>query len=336
MMFPLTYIIFFFFLILGVLISISSPSWFGVWIGLELNLMSFIPLISLKMSSYFSESALKYFLIQAMGSALLISSSFMFLSFMFSSLFLILFSLLLKMGSAPFHFWFPQVMEGLLWPQVFLLSTVQKIAPLTLTSYLMISEPLNKLIFISAVLSAVIGALGGLNLMLLRKIIAFSSINHLAWMLVAVSLSDMFWLFYFLIYSFILLSITTMFLKIQAFTLSSLIKSDQTNFLFTLFISFNFLSLGGLPPFTGFVPKWMLIQVLLNQNMFFILFFLLSSALITLYFYLRIIIPFILLMNPSMSFMTKFKSFCFISPSVMIFSSFNYLGLIFPLYSLIL
>uniref|UniRef100_UPI0030DFF72A NADH dehydrogenase subunit 2 n=1 Tax=Tubuca alcocki TaxID=2083288 RepID=UPI0030DFF72A len=336
MMFPFSYFIFFFFLVMGVLISISSPSWFGVWIGLELNLMSFIPLISLKMNSYFSEAALKYFLIQAMGSALLISSSFLFISLTFISLFLILFSLLLKMGSAPFHFWFPQVMEGLLWPQVFLLSTIQKLAPLTLISYLMISESLNKLLILAAISSAIIGALGGLNLMPLRKIIAFSSINHLSWMLIAISMSDNFWLFYFLIYSLILLSITSMFFKLQTYTLSSLVQSDQNSFIFPLIISLNFFSLSGLPPFTGFVPKWMLIQIMLNQNMFFPLFFLLLSALITLYFYLRIIIPFILVLNPKMSFNKKFKSFTFSSPTIIMKTSFNFLGLLLPLYSLLL
>nr|YP_009509565.1 NADH dehydrogenase subunit 2 [Tubuca polita]AUN44982.1 NADH dehydrogenase subunit 2 [Tubuca polita] len=336
MLFPFSYLIFFFFLIMGIMISISSPSWFGIWIGLELNLMSFIPLISLKMNSYFSEAALKYFLIQAMGSALLISSSFLFISLTFISLFLILFSLLLKMGSAPFHFWFPQVMEGILWPQVFLLSTIQKLAPLTLISYLMVSETLSKLVTFTAVSSAIIGALGGLNLTLLRKIIAFSSINHLSWMLIAISMSDTFWLFYFSIYSFILLSITSMFFKLQTYSLSSLIKLDQNSSMFPLLISFNFLSLSGLPPFTGFIPKWMLIQIMMNQNLFFPIFFLLLSALTTLYFYLRIIIPFILILNPSMSFSKKFKSFTFSSPSIIMKTSFNFLGLLLPVYSLLL
>uniref|UniRef100_UPI0030DF851D NADH dehydrogenase subunit 2 n=1 Tax=Austruca iranica TaxID=578236 RepID=UPI0030DF851D len=336
MLFPFSYLMFLFFLIMGVLISISSSSWFGVWIGLELNLMSFIPIISLKMNPYFSEAALKYFLIQAMGSALLISSSFLFLSLTFTSLFLILFSLLLKMGSAPFHFWFPQVMEGLLWPQVFLLSSIQKIAPLTLISYLMISEPLNKLVMLSAIFSAMIGALGGINLMPLRKIIAFSSINHLSWMLIAISVSDTFWLFYFFLYTFILLSITSMFHKLQTFTISSLIKSNPTTYLFPLLISFNFFSLSGLPPFTGFVPKWMLIQVMLNQALYVPLFFLLLSALITLYFYLRIIIPFIVILNPMMSFNKTLKSVGTTSPSVMISTSFNFLGILFPVYSILL
>nr|YP_009383514.1 NADH dehydrogenase subunit 2 [Helicana wuana]APL97764.1 NADH dehydrogenase subunit 2 [Helicana wuana] len=308
MIFPPSYFFFFFSLVLGSIISISSTSWFGAWIGLELNLMSFIPLIALKMNSFFSEAALKYFLIQALGSVLFISSSFLFLSFSSFSMLSILLALLLKLGGAPFHFWFPQVMEGLKWPQVFILSTIQKFAPMTLMSYLMINEVLIKITIFSAILSALIGSLSGLNLTLLRKIIAFSSINHLSWMLIAISISDTSWLFYFFVYSFILLSVTSIFHKLQTFSLSSLIQSDQNSIFHAIIISLNFLSLGGLPPMTGFIPKWVIIQIMVNLNLLVPLFFLLLSALITLYFYLRIVITLILLFNPILNFNMKHKS----------------------------
>nr|YP_010374024.1 NADH dehydrogenase subunit 2 [Episesarma lafondii]QJH91618.1 NADH dehydrogenase subunit 2 [Episesarma lafondii] len=335
MFFPLSYIIFIFTLILGSIISISSSSWFGAWVGLELNMMSFIPLISLKMNSYYSEAALKYFLIQALGSALFISSGFLSLLFLFISYILIFLALMLKLASAPFHFWFPQVMEGLNWPQVFLLSTIQKLAPMILLSYLMINNILIKMIIFFSIMSAIVGALGGLNLMYLRKIIAFSSINHMSWMMIAISTGDTFWLFYFFIYSLILMSITSMFFNLQVFTLSNLMQSDQNSILHSILISFNFLSLGGLPPFTGFIPKWMLIQTMVNMNLYIPLFFLLFSALITLYFYLRIIIMFILLLNPIMNFNMKYKSLT--SNTSMLFkTSFNFIGLLLPIYFLLI
>nr|YP_010998699.1 NADH dehydrogenase subunit 2 [Ocypode sinensis]WPM86859.1 NADH dehydrogenase subunit 2 [Ocypode sinensis] len=334
MTFPVTSVFFIFTLLLGSLISISSPSWFGAWVGLELNLMSFIPLISTKANSYLSEAALKYFLMQALGSAILISSSFLFSSFfIFSSTFIFL-ALILKVGSAPFHFWFPQVMEGLLWPQALMLSTIQKLAPLTLISYLSSSIFLNKIIILAASLSTLVGALGGLNLTSLRRIIAFSSINHLSWMLIAISASDIFWLLYFFVYSIIVLSITTVFSNLQAFSLSSLIKSNQNKISHAILISFNFLSLSGIPPFTGFVPKWLLIQIMLNLNLFVPLFFLLTSSLITLYFYLRIMIPMFVLINPVLNFNTKFQSISISSISMTMKTSFNFLGLFFPLYLL--
>nr|QBB87166.1 NADH dehydrogenase subunit 2 [Helicana wuana] len=336
MVFPPSYFFFLFSLVLGSIISVSSTSWFGAWIGLELNLMSFIPLIALKMNSFFSEAALKYFLIQALGSVLFISSSFLFLSFSSFSMLSIFLALLLKLGGAPFHFWFPQVMEGLKWPQVFILSTIQKFAPMTLMSYLMINEVLISITIFSAILSALIGSLSGLNLTLLRKIIAFSSINHLSWMLVAISISDTSWLFYFFIYSLILLSITSVFHKLQTFSLSSMIQSDQNSIFHALIISLNFLSLGGLPPMTGFIPKWMIIQIMVNLNLLVPLFFLLLSALITLYFYLRIVITLILLFNPILNFNMKYKSLTDKPSSLFLKSSFNFLGLFFPLYFILI
>nr|BCD33781.1 NADH dehydrogenase subunit 2 [Geothelphusa sakamotoana]BCD33783.1 NADH dehydrogenase subunit 2 [Geothelphusa sakamotoana]BCD33785.1 NADH dehydrogenase subunit 2 [Geothelphusa sakamotoana]BCD33786.1 NADH dehydrogenase subunit 2 [Geothelphusa sakamotoana]BCD33789.1 NADH dehydrogenase subunit 2 [Geothelphusa sakamotoana] len=323
MVFPFSYTLFFFCLILGIFISISSPSWFSIWIGLELNMLSFIPLITIKMNFYFSESALKYFLIQALGSTLFILSSCMFLSFPQMSPPLLLTSLFLKLGSAPFHFWFPQVMSGLIWPQAIILMTLQKIPPMILISYLSMNSNLIQIISFSAILSAIIGALGGFNTTQLRKILAFSSINHMSWMLISISISDTFWTFYFLFYSMISLSIVVLFNILQTYTLSDLMKFNQTNSIHSLLIPFNLLSLGGLPPLAGFIPKWMLIQLLINNNFYFTLIFLLSSTLITLYFYLRITIFFLLLINPSMSFYKNSNS----SPFSLISNSFLFSNL---------
>nr|BCD33742.1 NADH dehydrogenase subunit 2 [Geothelphusa exigua] len=308
MAFPLSYTLFLFCLFLGIFLSISSPSWFGIWIGLELNMLSFIPIITIKMNSYFSESALKYFLIQALGSTLFILSSCMLLSFPQMSPPLLLTSLFLKLGSAPFHFWFPQVMSGLIWPQAIILMTLQKIPPMILISYLSMNSNLIQIISFSAILSAIIGALGGLNNTQLRKIMAFSSINHMSWMLISISISETFWSMYFLFYSIISSSIIILFNILQTYTLSDLMKFNQTNSIHSLLIPFNLLSLGGLPPFNGFIPKWMLIQLLINNKFFFSLIFLLSSTLITLYFYLRITIFFFMLINPFMFTYKKFDS----------------------------
>nr|YP_010990325.1 NADH dehydrogenase subunit 2 [Sinolapotamon cirratum]WOW98741.1 NADH dehydrogenase subunit 2 [Sinolapotamon cirratum] len=305
MVFPISFSLFFFTLLLGIFISISSTSWFGIWIGLELNMMSFIPLITIKMNFYFSESALKYFLIQALGSTLFITSACLSLSLSQMSMLLLFTSLLLKLGSAPFHFWFPQVMMGLNWPQAIILMTLQKIPLMVIISYLSIYSNLTKMILFAAILSAVLGALGGLNNMQLRKIMAFSSINHMSWMLISISISDMFWILYFFFYSIISSTIMIFFNMLQVFTLSELIKFNQKNIIHTLLIPLNLLSLGGLPPFAGFIPKWMLIQLMINNKLLIPLMFLLFSSLITLYFYIRITIFFFMLINPLMIFSKK-------------------------------
>nr|YP_009459842.1 NADH dehydrogenase subunit 2 [Sinopotamon yaanense]AUT14014.1 NADH dehydrogenase subunit 2 [Sinopotamon yaanense] len=319
MLFPLSHILFFSTLILGILLSISSSSWFGIWVGLELNMMSFIPLITIKMNSYFSESALKYFLIQALSSTMFIMASCMFLSFSQLSPLILLTSLFLKLGSAPFHFWFPHVMSGLTWPQAILLMTLQKIGPMILISYIVIYSSMMQVISLSAILSAIIGALGGLNTMHLQKLMAFSSINHMSWMLISITINDMFWITYFLFYSIISSSIMILFNMFQTFTLSDLMKFNQKNPINILLIPLNLLSLGGLPPFAGFIPKWMLIQLLINNKLFFTLIFLLSSTLVTLYFYLRLTIFFFLVINPTMILNKKLNVIPSLSGNIFLF-----------------
>lgn len=175
-------------------------------------------------------------------------------------------------------------MEGLTWINALLLITWQKIAPLILISYL----NLNNLLIIRIILSVIVGAIGGLNQTSLRKLIAFSSINHLGWILRALIISESVWLIYFLFYSFLSLILTFIFNIFKLFHLNQLFSWFLQNKIlkFTLFI--NFLSLGGLPPFLGFLPKWIVIQQLTFCNQYFQLMILLISTLITLFFYLRI------------------------------------------------
>nr|YP_010936704.1 NADH dehydrogenase subunit 2 [Tzotzilthelphusa villarosalensis]WKW91700.1 NADH dehydrogenase subunit 2 [Tzotzilthelphusa villarosalensis] len=336
MVFSPTYLLFMFTLMLSILLSISSSSWFSAWIGLELNMMSFIPLITMKPSSSLSESALKYFLIQALGSTLFIMSSSLYISMSPLASPLILTALLLKLASSPFHFWFPQVMQGLLWPQAIILMTIQKLAPLILISYLSFSYIMIQIIILSSMLSAMMGSIGGLNSMHLRKVMAFSSINHMSWMLIAILISEMLLIMYFTLYSLITTSVIVLLYMFNTYNFHDLLKSNFNNMMYLFVLPLSLMSLGGLPPFTGFIPKWMMIQAMLQNNMIFPLMILLASALITLYFYMRILIPFIIMNNPSMSFnMMHLWSSSFMYPMSLI-SFFNLSGLLIPMMFIIL
>nr|YP_010043567.1 NADH dehydrogenase subunit 2 [Etisus dentatus]QPD06888.1 NADH dehydrogenase subunit 2 [Etisus dentatus] len=329
-MFPISSLFFFSSLLMGAILSVSSTSWFGAWIGLELNLMSFIPLIVTKMNPYSSEAALKYFLIQALASTLIVLSSclIMYMSNFTSTI--ILMALLLKLGAAPFHFWFPQVMEGLSWLQTIILMTIQKLAPMILISYLTSSFMITQIIILSAILSAYVGALGGLNIMKLRKIMAFSSINHMSWMLVALTINDMMWIMYFSFYALISSSVVFFMHSLQSSSISDLLNLNHHSLFSAFTIPLSLLSLGGLPPFTGFIPKWIMIQIMLMNNMYIPLLFLLSSALITLYFYLRMLIPYILILTPISSYNLKSFSFLSFSFFLPLITFFNMIGLFIP------
>nr|YP_009525752.1 NADH dehydrogenase subunit 2 [Orithyia sinica]AXS67526.1 NADH dehydrogenase subunit 2 [Orithyia sinica] len=331
MMFPLTFLPFYFSLMAGTILAISSSSWFGAWVGLELNLMSFIPIITMKMNMHLSEAALKYFLVQALGSTFIIMSSCLLISFSFIAPLLLLMGLLLKLGSAPFHFWFPQVMEGLMWPQAFTLLSIQKIAPMTLISYVLFTPIFTQILLLSAILSAMIGAIGGLNSMQLRKIMAFSSINHMSWMMVGLSINNSLWITYFSFYTIISGSVILFFFSNSSFNISSILSLNSNNPAYLLFLSLSLLSLGGLPPFTGFIPKWMMIQVMVMNNMFIPLVFLLLSTLITLYFYLRIITSCVLIMTPIMTMNTKITPSVSLSSWLPMISFTNIIGLFVPL-----
>nr|UFA49336.1 NADH dehydrogenase subunit 2 [Drosophila melanogaster] len=279
-------------MIIGTLITVTSNSWLGAWMGLEINLLSFIPLLSDNNNLMSTEASLKYFLTQVLASTVLLFSSILLMlknnmnneiNESFTSM-IIMSALLLKSGAAPFHFWFPNMMEGLTWMNALMLMTWQKIAPLMLISYLNIKY----LLLISVILSVIIGAIGGLNQTSLRKLMAFSSINHLGWMLSSLMISESIWLIYFFFYSFLSFVLTFMFNIFKLFHLNQLFSwfVNSKILKFTLFM--NFLSLGGLPPFLGFLPKWLMIQQLTLCNQYFMLTLMMMSTLITLFFYLRI------------------------------------------------
>nr|QNE85655.1 NADH dehydrogenase subunit 2 [Trichina bilobata] len=286
-------IMFYFILMIGTLITVSANSWLGVWMGLEINLLAFIPLMNDSNNLMSNEASLKYFLTQALASSVLLlaiiilmmKNNFYYqmeINFNYANL-IIMSSLILKSGAAPFHFWFPGVMEGLSWMNSLILMTWQKIAPLMTISYLINQS----LMIIFMLLSIIIGSLGGLNQTSLKKIMAFSSINHLGWMLAAMMSNEMMWMTYFIIYSFLSLNLIYFFNLFKMFHINQLFSTFFSSKTVKFSLMMNILSLGGLPPFIGFFPKWIVIQYLTFNNQMFLMFLMTSMTLITLFFYLR-------------------------------------------------
>nr|YP_010240828.1 NADH dehydrogenase subunit 2 [Calohilara tibetensis]QTG40236.1 NADH dehydrogenase subunit 2 [Calohilara tibetensis] len=286
-------ILFYLILMLGTMVTISSNSWLSAWMGLEINLLSFIPLMNDNNNLMSTEASLKYFLTQALASSILLFAIILSMlkfniiyelnnKIMYANM-IIFSALLLKSGAAPFHFWFPTVMEGLTWINSLTLMTWQKIAPLMLISYFNF-----KILFsITIILSVIIGSIGGLNQTSLRKIMTFSSINHLGWMLSSMMYNESLWLFYFLMYSFLSMTIIYFLNTFKLYHINQLFNVFFSSKTMKFSIFFNFLSLGGLPPFMGFLPKWMVIQTLTYNNQFILLFIMVMMTLITLYYYLR-------------------------------------------------
>nr|ASS30653.1 NADH dehydrogenase subunit 2 [Gastroptychus investigatoris] len=317
-----------FILFLSSFMAISASTWFNAWVGLELNLLSFIPLIVLSKDLYSTEAALKYFLIQALASSLIIFSSSILLFSSSLSFIIIAFSLLLKMGASPFHFWFTQIVGGLNWFQSIILMTIQKLAPIFLLSYLINNFFIIYIILTSSMLSAIISSVVGLNQTSLRKIMAFSSINHLAWMLLSMTISDKILFLYFIFYVFISTSIMLLFSLQQAYYLNHLINQKNMSNGFKILLYMSILSLGGLPPFLGFIPKWILLQEMVYLNHFIPLIVLLATTLVVLYFYLRMI--FSMLMFSSSQMKHSLMNIKFMLGVVPVLLFMNLFGLLIP------
>nr|YP_002970607.1 NADH dehydrogenase subunit 2 [Laccotrephes robustus]ACJ69521.1 NADH dehydrogenase subunit 2 [Laccotrephes robustus] len=284
-------------LMIGTITAISSSNWFGIWMGLEINLISFVPIMFKMKKTQTSEAMMIYFLVQAMGSVILLMAVIMSTSStvstdMINYIFKILMasSLALKLGSAPFHFWMPEVMNKIDWEGCFMLSTWQKIAPLSALSYIAENNPT---ILIFAAASTIVGAMGGLNETSLRKIMAYSSISHLGWMIACIKVENQLWMIYLLVYTLIVATAMITFNRLAAFYMNQL--TMNTTIMEKLTIATIFLSMGGLPPFLGFMPKWMVIQSLTNYSMYMIIIMMILTTLITLYYYLRTISTMVLI-----------------------------------------
>nr|YP_009571078.1 NADH dehydrogenase subunit 2 [Elseya albagula]AUY55061.1 NADH dehydrogenase subunit 2 [Elseya albagula] len=284
-------------LIMGPLLTISSNHWILAWCGLEMSTLSVIPLIAQQHHPRAIEASIKYFLTQAAASTLLLLSSVMNawylgqwdMTLMHNSApcVLLTVALAMKLGLAPFHLWLPEVLQGSTPMTALLLTTWQKLAPLTILTTT--SQHLNTPLLLSLGLtSAFLGGWGGLNQTQLRKIMAFSSIAHLGWMTIVLTLSPKLTLLTFYLYC--VMTITT-FLMIEylktnkmATIMLSWTKIPSLNTLMML----TFLSLAGLPPLTGFSPKWLILQELTKQHMTTLATLMAMASLLSLFFYLRV------------------------------------------------
>nr|AGN71473.1 NADH dehydrogenase subunit 2 [Pristimantis thymelensis] len=298
-------------LALGTTITLSSFHWVLAWIGLEINTLAIIPLMTQTPHPRAIEAATKYFLTQAAASALLLFSSTMnawtigeWTIFSTSELPMILLTtaIAIKLGIAPFHLWLPEVLQGLTIKTGLILSTWQKLAPM---SVLIQMSPFTNLylVLLLGLTSMMVGGWNGINQTQMRKILAFSSISHLGWMITIINLAPQLTLFNFLLYvlmtSTLFLTLLLMNTKNMPELATSWTKSPTLSALSLL----SLLSLSGLPPLTGFMPKWLIAQEMIKQNLIMFTLIILLSTLLSLFFYLRLTYILSLTLAPNLSFL---------------------------------
>nr|YP_009442808.1 NADH dehydrogenase subunit 2 [Tadarida teniotis]ATP01286.1 NADH dehydrogenase subunit 2 [Tadarida teniotis] len=297
-------------IILGTLIVMTSSHWLMIWIGFEMNMLTIIPILMKQHNPRSTEAATKYFFTQATASMLLMLA--VTINLMYSGQWTVMkmsnptasiimtLALTMKLGLAPFHFWVPEVTQGIPLSSGLVLLTWQKLAPLTVLYT--ISPSINLyLLLVMSLLSIAVGGWGGLNQTQLRKIMAYSSIAHMGWMTAILIYNPTLMLLNLVIY---ILMTTTMFMLLMSSlstTMLSLSHMWNKMPLITTTTLVTLLSLGGLPPLTGFLPKWMIIQELTKNNNIILPTIMAITALLNLFFYMRLTYATSLTMFPTMN-----------------------------------
>nr|WNH20010.1 NADH dehydrogenase subunit 2 [Parablennius thysanius] len=292
---------------LGTTATIISSHWLLAWMGLELSTIAIIPLMARHHHPRAVEATTKYFLIQAAAAALLLFASVTnawltgewHIQQMTHPLptTMIILALALKIGLAPLHAWLPEVLQGLDLTTGLILSTWQKIAPLTLFMQIQLQDP--TLLIALGLMSTLIGGWGGLNQTQLRKILAYSSIAHLGWMILVMQFMPALTLLNMLVYFIMTISTFTIFKHLASTNISTLASAWTKAPALTALAPFTLLSLGGLPPLTGFAPKWLILQELTKQHLPLTATLAALSALLSLYFYLRLTYAMTLTISPN-------------------------------------
>nr|QNH73624.1 NADH dehydrogenase subunit 2 [Erpornis zantholeuca] len=284
-------------LLLGTTLAITSNHWILAWAGLEINTLAVLPLISKSHHPRAIEAATKYFLVQAAASTLVLFSSMVNawhtgqwditqLTCPVSCLILTA-ALSMKLGLVPFHFWFPEVLQGSPLTTGLLLSTAMKLPPISLL--FMTSHSLNpSLLTVLAILSVALGGWMGLNQTQVRKILAFSSISHLGWMAIVIIYNPKLSLLNFYLYVLMTATVFLTFNFTKTLKLSTLMTTWAKTPSLSAMLLLTLLSLAGLPPLTGFLPKWLIIQELTNQHMAPTATIISLLSLLGLFFYLRL------------------------------------------------
>nr|YP_009311360.1 NADH dehydrogenase subunit 2 [Cyclocheilichthys apogon]BAV70198.1 NADH dehydrogenase subunit 2 [Cyclocheilichthys apogon] len=293
---------------LGTTLTFASSHWLLAWMGLEINTLAITPLMAQHHHPRAVEATTKYFLTQATAAAMILFASTTnawmtgewnindlsnpIASTMFMT------ALALKIGLAPMHFWMPEVLQGLDLLTGLILSTWQKLAPFALI--IQTAQTIDPaLLTLLGITSTLVGGWGGLNQTQIRKILAYSSIAHMGWMIIVIQYAPQLTLIALGMY-IIMTSAAFLTMKTSLTTkISTLATTWSKNPILASTTALVLLSLGGLPPLTGFMPKWLILQELAKQELPIVATTMALTALISLYFYLRLCYAMTLTISPN-------------------------------------
>ena len=313
--------------IIGMMLMVSSNDLLSLFVSLELQSLALYILVSFSKDDFnSSEAGVKYFVIGSLstciflfGSSLIygiigstnfseisqfISDQYNLPTLLIIGLIFILVSLSLKISAAPFHMWTPDVYQGAPLIVTAFLSTAPKIAVFAVLIRLLVYPfgeiiiDWGKIIIILSIASMIIGSLGALKQDDLKRLMAYSTINHIGFILMALVPGSEDGITAICIY---LIFYLTMNLGVFLFILN--MRRDQINVtkikdLSGLYktepviagcLAIIFFSMAGIPPLAGFIGKLLVLNIVIDNNLFFLAIIAVVTSVIAAFYYIRLI-----------------------------------------------
>ncbi len=312
---------------LGMMIMISSKNLMIMYLAIELQSLSLYVVASIKRNSIESaESGVKYFILGALSSGILLygfslvygftgHTSFEGIALSLSQvenlpiglifgLIFILVGLAFKVSAVPFHMWTPDVYEGAPTSITAFFAIVPKLAAIALI-FRFCLEPFSKfyfewtqVIFFLSVASMFLGAIAAIAQTNLKRLLAYSSIGHVGYVLIAlVSASDQglksaaIYMFIYLVMNIAVFSIILSLKKSDLYVekISSLCGLSKSNPVISASLAIIMLSMAGIPPFMGFFGKFYVFIAAIESQLYFLAILGVLASVISAFYYLRII-----------------------------------------------
>ena len=318
------------FAVIGMMLLVSANDFISMYLSLEMMSLCLYVLAAFNRDDIkSSEAGLKYFILGALSSGIMLfgisliygfvgTVNFSIIAALFSGsgseievlpavqvgLVMVITGLLFKLSAAPFHFWTPDVYEGSPTIITSFFATVPKIAGVVIL-YRILHQPFiscastwSQVILLAACLSMIVGAVGGINQKNIKRLLAYSSINHIGFILVAVGIDSSQSLFtvilYLVIYLIMNFGIFAVVLsmkksKEEALEISSLSGIAKKRPAFAAVIAVLMFSMAGIPPLFGFFAKFYILKLAIDNSYFAVAMIAIISSVIAAFYYLRIV-----------------------------------------------
>jgi len=310
--------------VLGMMVMISSNDLIVFYMGLELQSLALYVLATFNRDQLkSSEAGLKYFVLSALSSGLLLYGCSLIYGFTGSTNFnlianqlnedqyaltfgivFILVGLAFKISAVPFHMWAPDVYEGSPTSVTLFFTMVPKVAALTVfirflyVPFLNLIDQWQMILIFLSIASMLFGAIAAIGQTNLKRLIAYSSISHIGYALAGLATgsndgiqSSVIYITIYILMNLGLFSCLLMMKRNNEYfedieDLSGLSKNHPLLSLSLLIILF---SLAGIPPLAGFFAKFYIFKSVLEQSMYFLAIVGLLSTVVAAFYYLRII-----------------------------------------------